>query len=209
MGMPVQINLSLADYPTDFLAQTFWIALREYYSLFKLVFIMSRKGLTLIELIITIVMFAILIVVTTYVFRVILLSWSSQETRAGIDISLYRGVEEMVRDLREAKGVNTLNSDEIRFTQDQTTFYILYFYNANDSYPPSFDQATYELKKATLSGSISGTFTYGDGQIIVTGVVPPPTSDLSLSGNIVTIDLSITRRDETMRTRTEVGPRNL
>ncbi len=167
-----------------------------------------KKGLTLIELMIVIIMFVILAGVTIYILRAVLLSWSSQETRSGIDISLDRGIEEIVRDLREARQVSSVN-DEIRFTQDLTNYYIYYFYNASDSYPPAFSQSTYELRKATITGGISGTFIYSSGLIIITDVLPPATSDLSRSGNIVTIDLSVIRKEETIRSRTRVRPRNL
>jgi len=169
----------------------------------------TGKGLTLIELMITIVMFVILTGVIVYILRVVLLSWSSQETRAGIDISLDRGIEEMVRDLREARQVSTVNNDEIRFTQDLTAYYIYYLYNASDSYPSSFNQGAYQLRKAALSGGISGTFTYGSGDIKIIDVLPPPTSDLSFNSNLITLDLSIKRGDETIRSRTQVRPRNL
>lgn len=167
-----------------------------------------RNGLTLIELMIGIVMFAILIAATTFIFRAVLLSWSSQETRAGIDISLDRGIEEMARDLREAKEASSSN-DEIRFSQDGSAYYIYYLYNPSDTYPLSFNQSSYQLRKAALTGGIGGTFTYGSGQIVITEVLPPPTSDLSFSSNIVTIDLNVKRGDETIRSRTEVRPRNL
>jgi prepilin-type N-terminal cleavage/methylation domain-containing protein len=168
-----------------------------------------KKGFTLIELIITIVMLVALVGVTAFVFRAVLLNWSSQETRSGIDIILDRGIEEMARDLREAKQVSSINNDEIRFTQDQSTYYIYYLYNADDSYPPSFNQNSYQLRKTTLSEGISGNFTYGSGSIIITDVLPPLTSDLSISSNITTIDLSAKRGDETIRSRTQVKPRNL
>lgn len=154
-------------------------------------------------------MLVALIGVTAYVFRTVLLSWSSQETRSGIDINLDRGIEEIARDLREARQVQSVNNDEARFTQGQSNYYIYYFYNANDAYPPTFNQSSYDLRKATLSGGIGGTFTYGSGPIIITDVLPPATSDLSISGNIVTIDLSVKRYDETVRSRTEIKPRNL
>lgn len=150
-----------------------------------------------------------LVGVTAYIFRAVLLSWASQETRSGIEINLDRGLEEIVRDLREVRQVGSVNNDEIRFTQDQSNYYIYYLYNANDSYPPAFNQTLYDLKKATLSGGISGTFTYGSGPIIITNILPPATSDLSISGNIVSIDLSAKRGDETIRSRTQVRPRNL
>ena len=168
----------------------------------------TRKGLTLIELMIVIALFVILIAVMVFILRAVLLSWSSQETRSGIDISLDRAIEEMIRDLREAKVVLSSN-DEIRFTQEQSTYYIYYLYNSADTYPPNFNQSLYAVRKTTLTGGIGGTFTYGSGQIIINDVLAPPTADLSVSGNIVTIDLSITQKEETIRSRTQVRPRNL
>jgi len=173
-----------------------------------------KKGFTLLEVLLVIVMFVVLTAVTVYVFRAILLSWSAQEIRAGIGINLYRGVEKMAREILEVKNVDSLNTDEIRFTDVGDNYCIYYLYNGNDAYPPNFGQATYELRKAALSGVVggdltTGTFTYGDGTIIIKDIVPPTTSDLSIINNIVTIDLSATRGNETIRSRTEVRPRNL
>ncbi|MBL7091805.1 MAG: prepilin-type N-terminal cleavage/methylation domain-containing protein [Candidatus Omnitrophica bacterium] len=167
-----------------------------------------KKAFTLIEVIIVIVLFVILTAVTIYVFRAVLLSWSSQETRAGIDIALDRGIEEMVRDLRGAKAITYVNNDEIRFTAIGDTHHIYYLYDENDIYPPNFDQDSYQLRKATLSGSINGALVDA-GRIIITDVLPPPTSDFLISGDRATIDISISRGDETIRSRTEVKPRNL
>lgn len=171
-----------------------------------------KKGFTLIELMIVIVMLVILVGVAALIFKTVLLSWSSQETRSGIDLSLDRALEQMSRDLREAEEIqSTAGRDEIRFTQDGATYYIYYLYNSADSYvpPPAFDQATYELRLETLTGGINGTFTYGNGQIIIPDLLPPPTTDLSVAANLITIDASITRGDETIRSRTEIRPRNL
>lgn len=169
----------------------------------------ARAGFTLIELIITILMLVALVGVSALVFRAVLLSWHSQETRAGIDIALDRGIEEVVRDLRKARQAQSVNNDEIRFTHNLTTYYIYYLYNTADSYPPSFSQSSYQLKKATLSSGINGTFSYGSGQTMVTEVLPPATSDLSISANLTTLDLSVRIGDETIRSRTQVRPRNL
>lgn len=171
-----------------------------------------RKGFTLIELMITIVLFALLTAVAFFVFRAVLLNWSSSEERSGIDITLDASIENMVRELREASQiVSTAGYDEIRFTPDYGNYYVYYFYNASDSYtpPPAFDQDSYEVRMATLTGGINGTFTYGDGQILITDALPPTTSDLSFTGNMITIDISITRGDETIRSRTEVRARNI
>lgn len=185
-----------------------------------------KKGLTLIELTITIIMFVILTTVTISVFRVILLSWSSQETRSGIDINIDIEIEKMVRDLREAREIDDdydddgTPNDEIRFTIEENgldVHYIYYFYNEDDSYtpPPAFDQDSYELRKATLSGGIGGTFTYGDGQRIMTDIVPPtqgenPQTDLSIDAdNLITIILKVTRGDEIITSKTRIKPKDL
>lgn len=167
-----------------------------------------RKGLTLIELMIAMVMVAILMGVAAYIFRAILLSWSTGVTRAGVDIGLDSGVEKMVRDLRKARNVTYVNPNEIRFTQNQSMFYIYYFYNSSDTYPPSFSQSSYQLRKANWTGNISGTFgSYGSGDIIMNDVLN--TSNLSCSGNMTTIDLSAKRQNETIRSKAQVRPRNV
>ena len=172
-----------------------------------------KKGFTLIEMMITLVLFSILMVTTTYLFHAQLLVWSGQEKRAGIGTELDRGIEEMSRDLRKARQVqSTANFHEIRFRQgtSTSTYYILYLYNASDSYmpPPAFNQSSYQLRRATLTGGINGTFTYGSGDVIVNDVVPPTTSALSLSSNLLTIDLTVKRGDETIRSRSQIRPRN-
>lgn len=166
------------------------------------------KAFTLIELLLTMLMIAVLMWVAVYVFQTVLLSWSSQETRAGLDIGLNKGIEIMVIDLRQASSIQSSN-DEIRFTVDGVTYYIYYLYNAVDPYPPAFNKASYDLRKAALSGGINGTFTYGSGSLVMLNVLPPPTSDLSLTNNVINIDLSVTRGSETVRSKTEVRPRNI
>lgn len=168
-----------------------------------------KKGLTLIELMISTMMVVILAGVVIYVFRVILLSWSGAEARAGINITLNRAVEEMRRNVISALAVASGTNDEVRFTAIGNTNWIYYLYNTNDSYPPIFNQQKYTLKKAGLSGTLTnGTFTYGDGATILADVLPPPTADLSFGSNLVTIDLSSVHDDETVRFRTQIKPRN-
>ena len=167
------------------------------------------KGLTLIELLIAVALIAILVGAFAYVFRAVLLTWSSQETRAGVTISLSSGVTQMVRDLRSARSVGVVNSDELRFTPDSTNYYIYYLYNSRDHYPPAFNQSIYDLKRAVLTGGINGSFAYGSGNIILKNTLPPPASDLSFSGNLVVIDLSATIKNETIWYRTRIRPRNI
>lgn len=175
----------------------------------------TGRGLTLIELMITIVMLAMVVIVTVYLFRAVLLSWSSQEVRTGVDTDVNMGVEQMRRDLMQAKDIDaSVHNDELRFTTLADTYYIYYLYNASDSYPPDFGESSYELRKAQLSGVVggdlaTGTFSYGGGQLVMSDVLPPAASDLSFADNIVTADLSLTRNSETIRLRTEIKPRNL
>lgn len=172
----------------------------------------SRKGATLIELMIVLVLLSVLGGAAMMVFNVVLLSWSSQTERSGADLQLERAAEEMVRDLREARQFqSTAGRDEVRYTTDGSTFFIFYLYNAGDTYgpPPAFNQTVYQLRRATLTGGLSGTFTYGSGTLLLTEVLPPATSDLSASGNLITLDLSVERKEETVRLRTQVRPRNL
>ncbi len=179
---------------------------------------MKKRGMTLIEVVIVVVLFAVLTIVTVYVFRAILLAWSSNETRVGVDIVVDRGIEEMVRDIREAQEIqSTADRDEVRLTQNGADYYIYYLYHEDDTYgpPPVFDEDYYELKKADLTGDINGTFTYGDGKIIVSDVVPPgsgsnPKTDISMDANsLVTIILKMEREAETITSKTQVRPRNL
>lgn len=173
---------------------------------------LSFFGFTLAELVMSTVLFAALAFASVYVLRSVLLAWSSQEGRGGMMINLHRGLEEMSRDLRKAREVqSTPGYHEIRFRQGASDYSIFYLYNADDPYgpPPSFNQTSYQLRKAALAGGLSGTFTYGSGHVIVNDVAPPPSSDLSLSGNLITIDLTVRRADETRRSRTQIRPRNV
>jgi hypothetical protein len=166
-------------------------------------------------------MFAILTVVILSVFRAVLLSWSSEEARVDIDIGLDTGIEKMVRELREAIEVQSAAEyNEIRFTVEENGLnvsYIFYFYNENDSYlpPPAFDRDSYELRKAVLAGGINGTFDYGDGLIIITGITSPsqgtdPKTELSIDAdNLINIVIKITEKDDIITSKTQVKPRGL
>ena len=170
------------------------------------------KGFTLLEVVIAIIMFVLLAVTVIFVFRAALLSWTFQDDRTGIRVKVHRGIDELFRDLREAKNIQSTTSyDEIRFSGDGSNYSIYYFYNSNDVYtpPPAFNQTTYELKKTNLTGGVNGTFNYGDGQMILAEVLSPITSDLSVNGSVVNIDLSVKHHDETIRRVTQVIPRNL
>lgn len=174
----------------------------------------TKKGLTLIEAMIAVAMLVILTGAITYAFRAVLLSWSSQETRTGINVNLKYDIEDIVRELRGSRQAGAVNNDEVRFSQDKVTYYVYYLYNPSDGYPPAFGQSAYQLKKAALTGGLNGTFAYGSGDLIMSDIKPrtaftPARPVISFTDNMVTMDISIARGDETVRSRTAVRPRNL
>ncbi len=167
------------------------------------------RGITLLELVITIMFILILTGVTVFVYRSVLLSWSFQDERGGLGVLLDRGMERMARDLREAKTIYDERvgySEEVRFKAVDDTEYIYYLYNANDTVPPAFDQDSYDLKRAAWSG-----FSQGDGVVVLRGVLPPPTTDFDpdTAGNRVIMDFTVSQDDESVRSKTVIYPRNL
>lgn len=171
----------------------------------------KRQALTLIELLIVVVMLSVLISATSFGFIIVLKTWGSQDTSLEIREDLKQGVEKMLRDLRLANVISVSN-DAVRYTVDEggtDNDYIFYLYHADDSWVPAYNQTVYQLKKTTLSGGINGTFTYGAGSIYVKEVMPPATSDMSVSGNVITIDLTVSKYDETFRLLEKIRPRNL
>ncbi|MFA6280909.1 MAG: type II secretion system protein [Candidatus Omnitrophota bacterium] len=167
------------------------------------------KGFTLIEALLTSVMVVAIIGAVAYMFQVVIIGWSGQGARAGASISANKAVEELTRELRNARVVMSPSTGEIRFTKDGTNYYIFYFYNALDSYPPQFTSESYQLKKASLSGGSSGTFTYGSGDLIARDILPFPSSTLTYDGGVITMDLVMQRGSSIMHCATKIKPRNI
>lgn len=159
----------------------------------------NRRGLTLAELLLAAVMIAAIIGALTFMFQVFLGSWSVQSARMGTGTNVARAVRAMVQDLRGAKEIGSVNANEIRFTKDDTTYYVYYLYNAGGAY---------QVKKATLSGGMSGTFPGGSGDLVARDILPPPASTLT-AGVPAVIDLTAQRSGSTMRSVGKVSPRNI
>lgn len=170
--------------------------------------ILNKKGMTLVEVMITMSIMALLMGVAVFVFVAVLSGWSGHGERVGMFSTLNRAMEEISRDVREASQVSAVGSDEIRFTPDSVNFYIYYFYNDTDTYPPTFSQEIYQIRKSTLAGGINGSLVSGTERIVLQGVLPPDTSDLSYDGSYVNVDLSVTAGEETLRSNTKITPRN-
>jgi prepilin-type N-terminal cleavage/methylation domain-containing protein len=171
--------------------------------------IKRKNGFTLLELLLVIAMGPVIIGMLAFMFQVALDTWSTQGSRIGVAVSVNKATREMARDLRNANAIASQNGNEIRFTTDGTTYYIYYLYNASDSYPSTFNKASYQLKKAALSVNMTGTFTYGSGDLIARDIVPPPTTNLSISAPIITIDLTAQQGSSVTRSVSTVKPRNI
>jgi prepilin-type N-terminal cleavage/methylation domain-containing protein len=170
-----------------------------------------KTGFTLTELLIVIVMLAVLFSAVWVSFNTVLETWGTQDARLGLEEDLRHGMDKVLYDLRAAKAISVAD-DSIRFTLYESgtnNSYIIYLYHSGDSWVPAYDQDVYELRKTALTGGINGTFTYGDGSLYIKQVKPPTTSDLSVSGNVITLDLTATRYDETVRLLEKLTARNL
>ena len=202
-----------------------------------------NSGFTLIEMLMVIMLIAALMGAMFYIFQTVLLSWSNQYTRTEVNTASSFTITSMVKDLKEAKAISDNNhSHEIRFAIKQRdasgnslpistpenpniNYYIYYFYNAKDTYPPKFNQNSYQLWRSQLfnvtnNDLTTGTFTYGpssSGQFIVDNVISPTVNTLPLSTNlsvdtntnVITIALNITKGSETIKDYSNVSPRNL
>lgn len=169
----------------------------------------SKKGFTLLETLLVTGMVVMIIGAVAYMFQVVLSGFSAQNTRAGLVSRETKAVEEIARDLRKALAVSLPRTGEVRFSGDNTTFYIYYLYNASDTYPSQFTRTSYQVRKAALSSGINGTFTYGSGDLIARDVLPPPSSNFTYANSVLTIDLQLQREESTKRAVMKVRPRNL
>lgn len=165
----------------------------------------------MIELMISLALFGALMTAVAMSMNPILLAWSSQQDRMELQRQVQHGLEKGLRDLRLANVLQNDASDAIRYTVRESgvnNSYIFYLYNSNDTWPPAYNQTSYQLRKATLTGGIGDTFTYGSGDLLMRDVKPPAASDLSVSGSVATLDLTLLRADETFRLLGRVKRRN-
>lgn len=168
---------------------------------------MNKKGLSLLELLMTTAILAILLFTVGYVFIVGLNLWNEGYARSDIRGDISQAVELISKNLRQAKSIDALTESSITFTADLGNgddTYRVYLYNALDNEPnPPYGQSIYELRWA------KGGVSYGSGAILATDIPVPTNVPFSQSNNLITIDLTVTRGDETVRIRSNVRPRNL
>ena len=170
----------------------------------------KKKGLTLIELLVTTAVLSILVLTVGYTFIVGLKLWNEGYDRSDIRTDLSQALELVSRNLRQAKSIGELTAGSITFTADLgdgDDIYRVYMYNASDSEPnPPYTKNTYELRLA------KSTVIYGSGAVLIADVQkpnPPSSKPFSRSGNVITMDFVVARGDQTVTMRTNVRPRSL
>lgn len=170
----------------------------------------NNKGFTLLELVFTISLIVFLISSILFVYIVSMRSAYHQGNRTDLHEKLHFALERIVRDVRNANAIS-VGSNALRFTLNESgtdNSYIYYLYNSSDVWPPAYSQSSYELKRTSLSGGIAGTFTYGNGDLIATGINPPSSSTITSSSGVAQLKLSSTLGNDTMAVSGYVRPRN-
>ncbi|MCK5580669.1 MAG: hypothetical protein KAJ18_05280 [Candidatus Omnitrophica bacterium] len=168
---------------------------------------MDIKAVTLLELLVVILALVILVGVINNVFFVGFNVWNEGFSRAEIRTDLGQALELISKNLRQAGSVDALTESSITFSADLgggDDTYRVYLYHEDDPEPnPPYTQDTYDLRWA------KGTVDYGAGANLVTDIAQPTHIPFSQTGAVITMDLTATRGDETLRLRSNVRPRNL
>ena len=181
-----------------------------------------NQGFTIIEIIIVILLLAILLSVTGFVFTVSLRAWDVGYLRGGIREDMNYAIEKVVRDLREIANGSLGQYDSgsgdidhtIQFDDTGGNTYVLYLYNPDDPVLNStYNKDFYNLFKADIDQGDDPDS--GEGVLILRDLVSPDDKTLATALTIdpnatqVTLDFVLQRSDETVRIRTKVRPRNL
>ena len=175
----------------------------------------KENGLTLLEMVFVLVLLSALIGATVFLYVVSLKSWDELGRRSETGGELHFALERVIRDVRKANAIQIANH-ALRFTLNECSgactnnSYIYYLYHASDSWTPTYNQTTYQLRRADLTGGIDGIFTYGAGDLIAPGLKPPSAdTTITNTGNVVKINLVGLDSNETVRVRGFIRPRNV
>jgi len=180
----------------------------------------TNRGFTLIETVIVLLLMAILLGVTGFVFLVSLRAWDSGCIRGGIRADASYAMDKTVRDLKEMANGTLSQYSSIANTIKYRKFlpngggdsYVFYLYNSTDtSFDSSYTESLYSLRKANITKGDDPAL--GKGVLILKDIVSPnataPATALTISGNQVTVDFVLQRGSETVRLKTKIRPRNL
>ena len=170
----------------------------------------KQSGLTILELLFALVLVVFLVTSISMIYVITIKGWDNLGHRSDLHKKLIFGLERIGRDVSEAKDI-AVSNQSLRFTLREAAgdvSYIYYLHNASDSWPPNFNQASYNLMRTNLTGGINGTFTYGTGEIIVTNLKPPAFTNMALSGDTATLTLTGQEKNDSITVRQAVCARN-
>lgn len=170
----------------------------------------KKNGFTLLEIVFTLTLIVFLISSVLFIYIVVMRNSYNQGNRTDLHEKLHFALERVVRDVRNANAISVANN-AIRFTLNESgsdNSYIYYLYNISDVWPPAFNQTTYEMRRASLAGGINGTFTYGAGDLMTTGLRAPSYSSITNSGNVARIRLNASMGNDTLVISGYARPRN-
>ncbi len=171
----------------------------------------DKSGFTLIEVLVTTVMLAILVFTVGYTFVIGLKLWNEGYTRTNMRAKMTQALELVTKNLRQASSIDEIIAGSITFTADLgsgSTSYRVYMYHEDDpaAETPYTESGGYQLRWAV------GITTYGSGAIIATNIDkpnPPASNPFSQSGNVITMNFTVEDGDHTIDIRTNVRVRNL
>ncbi len=175
-----------------------------------------RRGFTLLEIVIVLMLFSVLLGVTGSLFLVGLRAWDSGYLRTGIREDESYAMEKVVRDLKEmavsSLGQYSSIAHTVQYDDLASNSYVFYLYNSDDSsFDSTYGESFYDLRKADITQGDDPAS--GGGVMILGDLISPdsaaPATALAIDGNEVTLDFVVQRGDETVRARTKVRPRNL
>ncbi len=161
---------------------------------------MKKKGFSLLEVIIVAGLITVLTGAIVFVYLSCFRAWNAGLDHSTLRIQLAQTLENMTRDISKATALELENANSLVVTVSSSKQYRFYLYSADDPGPaPLYTGSSYCLMKSMENE------TYGQGETLVEGVRP---TVFSLTGDMVTVDLTATANGSTVHMRTMVKPRN-
>ena len=165
---------------------------------------MNKKGFTITELIISIGLIAVITGAVAYIFGSVLYSWQAAVNRVTARTQMAQTMEQMVRYLRQAKGIDEFNSGTWDASAVAPPQKILF--TTDNGLGTGKLQPRFSLNEATHSLKIGFAPTDADGAgMTKVENVPNPATDIFVrNGNLVTIDITSAVNGMSIEMRTKV-----
>ena len=169
--------------------------------------IINRQGFSLLELIITSSMIAIIVVSAGHLLLVTYRVLNQEYTRLSIRQGAAGAFDLISTHFRHIYSIDNISDSSLEYTMTDSVggnkSYRLYLHNENDLDPnPPYSETSYDLR-------LTDTLEYGDGQILIRNIAQPSSSVFNQSGGMIAIDLTVALSGQSMRFRTNVSARNL